>query len=292
MVIFPALSIWLVRQGEDSSQSNCCSKCFWHPDVYSVISHAVPCAVSGIPASTSVDRSGGICCCYFTADTEEVLPHEKQTHSCVTPVLLQRQSQQQICFSLSILTGLQVGNSLSISAPDAAARIPPRLCGCPVLFRSTIPRQLRQDGKLIFTWQTQAGTNVLSLILLCAGSLLHSCSEWQKVNAQEIWDSWWCFMPYSYNCRKHWIHFIPAKWNLDTQLRKTLPMGFPVAPIAGFAFCHYEEIVQRIYRFRSYNGELLALWIILLLFLYLYHMLNNAVKFGCDFYCFTVLKHS
>lgn len=161
-----------------------------------------------------------------------------------------------------------------------------------MLFKSRIPRQVHQDGKLILTWQTQAGTNVLSLILLCAGSLFQSFPGWQKVNTQEIWDSWWCFMPCSCNCRKHLIHFIPAKWNLDTQLRKMSPMGFPVAPIAGFAFCHYEEIVQRIYRFRSYNGELLALWIILLFFLYLYHMLNNAVKFGCDFYCFTVLRHS
>lgn len=203
-----------------------------------------------------------------------------------------QQSQQQICFSLQFWLACKWAIhspfqfQITLEAPTK------RLCGCTVLFKSRIPRQVQQDGKLILTWQTQAGTNVLSLILLCAGSLFQSFPGWQKVNTQEIWDSWWCFMPCSYNCRKHLIHFIPAKWNLDTQLRKMPPMGFPVAPIAGFTFCYYEEIVQRIYRFRSYNGELLALWIILLFFLYLYHMLNKAVKFGCDFYCFTVLRHS
>lgn len=127
MVIFPALSIWLVS-GEDSSQSNCCSKCFLASRCVFCHFPCCACAVSHIHGSTSVDRSGGIWCCYFIADTEEVLPHEKQTHSCVTLVLLQRQSQQQICFFPSILTGLQVGNLLSIPAPDTVVSIPPRDC--------------------------------------------------------------------------------------------------------------------------------------------------------------------
>lgn len=99
MVIFPALCIWLVS-GEDSSQSSCCSKCFLASRCVSCHFPCRACAVSRIHGSTSVDRSGGIWCCYFCslyfwccyfiADTEEVLPHKKQTHSCVTPVLLQR----------------------------------------------------------------------------------------------------------------------------------------------------------------------------------------------------------
>lgn len=126
MVVFPALCMCLVS-GEDSSQSKCCSKCFLASRCVFCHFPCCACAVSCIQGSTSVVRSGGIWCCYFIADTEEVLPHKKQTHSCVTPALLQRDlckvsSKSAFSFNSYCLAS----NSLSISAPDIVGSIPPR----------------------------------------------------------------------------------------------------------------------------------------------------------------------
>lgn len=151
MVVFPALCMCLVS-GEDSSQSNCCSKCFLASRCVFCHFPCCACAVSHIQGSTSVVRSGGIWCCYFIADTEEVLPHKKQTHSCVTPALLQRDlckvsGKSAFSFSFDCLGSEQLTLHFS---PRYSWKYPTkRSWGCTVLFKSTIPRQVYQGGKLI-----------------------------------------------------------------------------------------------------------------------------------------------
>lgn len=85
---------------------------------------------------------------------------------CDTCVVTKAKSAANLLFSFNF-DWFASGQFTLHSSPRYSCKHPTkRLCGCIVMFKSTVPRQVHQDGKLILTWQTRAGTNVLSLILL------------------------------------------------------------------------------------------------------------------------------
>lgn len=100
---------------------------FWHPDVYSVISHAVHVLSMDQQVWTGLEASGAVISLLTLRRC--FLIRNKPTpvwHLCCYKGI-QAKSAANLLFP-SILTGLQVRNSFSISAPDIVGSIPPRDC--------------------------------------------------------------------------------------------------------------------------------------------------------------------
>lgn len=173
---------------------------FWHPDVYFFVSHAVHVlSLASVHQQvwTGIEAYGGVIS--LLTVKRGFLIRKKPTQlylHCYKGDLFKVSSNSVLCFSIDWLASGQF--AIHFSHRYGWKHPAERLCVCTVLFvKQMIPRQVRRDRKPILTWQSQAYINVLSLILFCVGLLFESDPALQKVNAEEICDSWRCFMPHS-----------------------------------------------------------------------------------------------
>lgn len=127
-VVFPALCIWL-RSGKDSSQSNCCNKCFLASRCALIplpcCSWAVsqPCIKACRQAERQMVMLAG--CWHWTRALQR--EGTQLSSSCSVTEKTSVRSAAML-FLASASPGLQMGNLLSISATGMAESILPRAC--------------------------------------------------------------------------------------------------------------------------------------------------------------------